>query len=1118
MTTNDLLQRYPSNRDSIHHGKVSLETKAFDSSNSGLTMPNLNPSQYFDAKTKLLHDMLDKAVKELAKSQPEPVSEWEGTLWRSPHRPRSRSPTYSDISDSFESPSRIEHCTNDLLSTPISPTSTQFKGPDGWPLGIEVAMNDFHRGRLSTSILQERELPNRLILRKQQQRTPRFCGSDSRERQETVSGKSLSLEPKCESQRQEESMILKPLTFQQGQSSELYQQYGERQAYVDGARLKSPSYHFAHLQQQSDCRYGEESVDVQVPELQEQGDGGTQSDNFCTMTLSARKYGDEQNSLGKTNTDLCPALANRHVPIGLALQTADLERSIFQPYTEERDASHTPIHGTYLLHNHIRQTALSDTLPSNKAIHGNAHRTGLLIKALADSLDEKTHSSKALSAVHGIAAESIDREFGCLNTFDDSGDDNSQAIRPPTFDDVKANTDSNILSRKTSGLLEDILEESEDVHTNTWTLDGGQPQHFTLASAEPLDLLKSIGPAQRRDSMLTLQGTPAKTSTLSSSPPRVPPALKLTIKPSSKLPLDSNKASGHRPSDAKSSQSILSVATMAELKGPIRKEGRLSPAALAEMRKTAKSQPHFQTGPASSEDQPQAQIHPLLRSKSICRQSPQPSKVANDSALKYVFEDGDSQSQEVGAEDGLSHQITTESRSSFDPEAQNTKSVIIHKSMREHTSLQVGEVLEGTAPRYLCKEDDTEGQKTEYVGSFTHQRSSNHTTLVSSLENVTPCSGFLPATPPSTMNGLPPAIAGSPDAMPSSIFQTPILSATTGYCLDSAIGSPAAYNSWASTPHHQEYGNSCSTPSSGATIPTSTVPTSNATLCTNSPTSCGLTMTPASSFGQLAGNLPTSGGTEMTPSSSFGQFAEFSSNFRRNPLTPSSSLGDFTDNKIYRRSLSFSSMFARYNKARYPDLPTAAMTDSILSSKQSDESDETREGTNDPFTSTQESSSPFSWNMKAPSKENLADTPPRGVDKFNTPTKHSSSRFKVHRRSLSVSGRPNINKGIERALSSLIFNPHCSRPQEQSDSAPASIQTTAKQDGNGSAHRRSFSKAIDNANQKWEIAPPPTPLCLRDEFSLRYRPEPLEAHDHYATRKDALQGVKQGLRKVFGRQ
>ena len=1120
MTTIDLLQRYPSQRDSVQPAKVSHANISYDSNHPDLTMPDLNPSQYFDAKTKLLHDMLDRAVKDLASNQPEPASEWDGTLWRSPLLPRSRSPTYSEISDSFESPSKIEHCTNDLLSTPISPTSTHFRGPDGWPLGIEVAMNDFHRGRLSTAVLQEKELPNRLTLRKKQQQTPVLGGNHNhnREGQETVDCRSARIEEQHDSQSHQEGLILKSLAFQKPLSSVLFQRCGERQEHIDSASLQplpSQEQSFTRPHQHSDFPCRRESVDLQLPELQQQSDGETGSDILCVPNLSARRY--------DASTDLYPALTNDNVPIGLNLENASLKPSIFQPYSEEHDASHSRTNDTCLLHNDSRQIALSDSLPPDNQIHGDAHQAELRISALADALDEKPDSLKKLGVVDNIVVQSTDRETGCHNTFEDSGEYTSEAVGRPTSEDSKSNIDSDVVSCKTSCLLKDISEETEDLLPSTLTLwlalDQGQPQHFSLEAAQPLDLQKPHGASERRDSKLAFQGAQTESLTLSSSPSLGPRTSRLTINTSSKLHFEAISPSDHGPVDVKSSESILPAAKMAKLKNADGKEGRLTAAALAELRKTAESQPHFQTGPDSPEDRSQAEIHPLLRSKSFPRASLQPSQVSHDSALKYVFEDDDAEGHEVEEGDSIGHQINMKPCSSIEHKAQNAENFVTHTSMTEHTLSQPNTMTENSRPRYLSKQDDAEDQVAEYAGTFNPQnstlKSSNDTTLVPSLENVPPSSSFLPSASPSAMNRPPASAVGSPDMTPSPIFQPSISPATKGYYPNSAFSSPTAYNSWASTPHHHEHGNSCSTPSSGATLPTSTVPTSNTTLCSNSPTSCGMTMTPVLSFGQSAGNVPTSPGTKMTPSSSFGQFAGDSPNFRGIPMTPSSSLGDFTDNKFYRRSVSFSSMFARYHKARYPDLPTAAQTDSILSSKESAEWDQAREATNDPFTSTHDSSTRFSLNIRAPSKGDLADTVTLGVDKFNTPTKRSSGRFSVHRRSLSSSRRPNTNEGIERALSTLIFNPRGSRAQERSHSTSAPIDTTAKPDGRG--HRRSLSIATNNVSQKWEIAPPPTPLCLRDEFSMRYKPEPLKTDDHYATQKDALQGMMQGLKKVFGR-
>ena len=343
MTTIDLLHCYPSHEEN--------EMRALTSSKPNLTMPDLNPSQHFDPKTKLLHEMLDSVVKDLANSRPEPVSEWEGTFWRSPHRPRSQSPVYSEISDSFESSGRIEHCTEELLLSPISPTSAHAKGPDGWPLGIEVAMNDFHRGRLSTPILEKTELPNRLIVRKRQQQTSCLGGADSREGQETESCMSVAPKQQCDSQCQQENMVLKPLTFQKEQSNVSLQQYDERQDKMDSASLKPlpcQQQGFPRPHQQIDCQYQQESVNVQLNELQQESDGGSQADILYVPTLSARRYsGKDHNSIRNASTDLHPALMNGNVPIGLGLDNAELARPVFQIYGEERVDYHTQKDGTY---------------------------------------------------------------------------------------------------------------------------------------------------------------------------------------------------------------------------------------------------------------------------------------------------------------------------------------------------------------------------------------------------------------------------------------------------------------------------------------------------------------------------------------------------------------------------------------------------------------------------------------------------------------------------------------------------------------------------------------------------------------------------------------------------
>ena len=1123
MTTVDLLQRYPSHKESDHHDKVLHEAKALEGNKPDLTSPNQNPSQCFDAKPELLHVMLDRVVKDISNSQLEPASEWRVPLWRSPHQPRSRSPAYSEISDSFESPGRIEHCISDLLSTPMSPTSLQFKGPDGWPLGIEVAMNDFHRGRLSTPILQEKELPNRLIVRKQQQQTPRLGDSGNREGRETVSCNSVPFGQQCDSQRQQEKRVRRSFAFQEQQGSVPFQPCGEWQDHKDSVSLEpepSQQQSSTRPQQQSGCRYGQESADVHLLELQqrqqEQSDGESCLDVFCIPTLSARKYGEERNSLRNASTDhLHPALANGNKPIRRNLENAGLGLSIYQAYSEEHDASHTRTGGTYLLHRNSRQTAFNQTLPShNKEKHGNAHQAELQISALIDALDGDTSSSKALGAVDDTGVGSIHRKTSCHNTFGDNRNDTFQAIGSLASEDNKADTDSDLVSWKTSGLLDDIWEESDDLRTSSLTLNQGQPQHFLLRFAEHFDHQKSSEASKRRHSMPAVQGSLTEPFIQSSSPLRVPPTSNLTINPSSKLQFELIKPSRHRLNHSKSSQSILSAATMAGFKELTRKEGRLSPAALTKLRKTAESQQHFRTGPDSPAEQSQAEVHPLLRSKSFSRPSLRPRKISDNSALEYDFEDLDSEGHEVQEGDSVSHQITMKPCPLFQSETRDVERFVDHTFMKKYTLSQRGKIEDAVQ----CKEEDTDGKEAEYAGTGTPQRStlrsSNDTTLVPSLEDVTPSSSFIAATSPPIMNSLSAPVVEPLDVVPSSIFQPLISPATTDCYPNSAAILPAAYNSWASTPH--EHGHSCSTPSSGATLLTSTVMTSNTTLCNNSPTSCGMTMTPVSSFGQFTGELPASRGTTMTPSSSFGHFPGGSPVLRKTPLTPSSSLDDFTGNKVYRRSVSFSSLFARNHKARYPDVPTAAMTDSIHSSKESAELDQAREVTNDPFTSTHVSSTPFSLNIKAPGKEDLAEMPIRGVDKLNTPTKCKTRRVSLHRRSPSTSGRPNTKEGLECAFS--CFSPPLSRPQERSQSTFTPIDTAVKQDGGDSRHRRSLSIATNTVvDQKWEVAPPPTPLDLRDQYSMRYRPGPLDANDHYAWRKDALQGMKQGLRKVFGR-
>ncbi len=1106
MTTIDLFQRYAPHKDFAHHGKASFELKAFNDKNPDPTIPNPNPSQYFDAKTKRLHDMLDRVVKHLATSQPEPASEWDGTLWRSPLQPRSQSPAYSEISDSFESPGRIEHCTNDLLSTPMSPTSAQFKGPDGWSLGIEVAMNDFERGRLSTSVLQDGELPNPLILRKHNQKTPRSRNNGFQKRQETASCESVPSARQGDGRQQQANAGLKLFDFQIQQSNVPLQQCGESQDHLDRAGLEplaSQRQGLTHYQRHSKCQYQQGSVDLDLFQLQQQNDEETNLDAICIPTLSVRKYGDDQNSLGNASSELHSALVHGKLPIGLGLHNADLgflTCQYYNEYSEEHDGSHTPKNDTCPLSTDSPQTALSDSPPRNKDTHEDTHHAQSRINALSDALDEKLYALKASGAFGKPRVESIDRDIGCQNTFEDSENNALQDIGQLKSKDSKADIDSDIVSWKTLGQLEDILEESEESPISTLTLDRGQPQHFTLGSVETLDLQELRATSESRDSMLALQRPQAESNTLSLTPPRVPPTLKLTINPSTKWQFESTKPSTPRPIVAKSFKSILSAAALAELSDPNREKGHVSAAVLAEMRKTAKSQAHFQIGPDSPKDEPQAEFHPLLRSKSNPRRSSQSSKMVDDSGLKYVFKDLESEGHEAKEEDSFKRQITMKPLPLLQPEARDAKNFVTQRPMKEApSSSQLGKMMEDTVPSYICSDDDIEGHEADYVGTFTPQRStqrsSNDSTLVPSLENVTPPSSFLPSTLPSTLSHLSSSAVGSPEVMPSFTSQCLVSPSTTGCYPNSATGSPAAYNSWATSPHYHEHGNSSSTPSSEATLLTSTVPTPNTPFHSSSPVSRGTTMTASSSFGHLTSNIPISRGTTLTPSSSF---------------------GNFTENKN-RRSVSLSSMFARYQKPRYPDLPTAAMTDSMFSSIDSAEREQTKKVTNDPFISTSDTTKPFYLHLMAPSKEYLADSPIIGAEQFNTPTKPSPGRFGLHRRSLSISGRPNTNEGIERALTTMIFNPNRSRHCKRKSSTSGSIDTTAKPDGSCPGYRRSLSIAASSVEQKWEIAPPPTPLGLRDEFSMRYRPEPLEAEDHYFPRKEALKGMKQGLKKVFGR-
>ena len=1110
MTTNELLQHYPPYKDSDHHGKDQDKAKDSNCMQPHLAMSNRDPCQYFDAKTKLLHRMLDRVVKDLASRQPEPASEWAGTLWRSPGQPRSRSPTYSDISDSFDSPTRIEHCINDLLSTPTSAASAEFRGPDGWPLGIEVAMNDFHRGRLSTSVVQEKELPNPLILRKKEAYMPLFGGNGNREGLATASRESVpSGEHDYGQVGQEGIVALEPIAFQREQSNVRFQQERERQDHRDSAgheRLASREQSDTSPHHQSEERYRHrlESLDLDfnLDELQKQMKEEEALGSDCIPILSARKYGDDGNSRGYTSSELHPAVAQGKEPIGLALAKPSLQHSTVYLYSKEHDGSHFRTDGASLSNKINRPTSLSQLPPHSKEEHDDPHPTNPQINASPDALDARANFSIVSSNFREPGVERISGDIGCQNTFDHTEKNTLGGTRPLTSEDSEADAGTDIPTWTTLGPLEDILEESEPL-ADAVTLEQGQPQHFTPESAESLELQNPRGTGETYDSVLCLGGPQTKSPTLSGGSSRFPPKLRLTIAPSAKAQYELTQPSTYHCVDGNSSESALSAAVKTMLKDNTQKKGCLSAAALEGLRNIARSQPHFLTGPDSPNDQAQAEVHPLLRSVSSSRPSSQTSKAANNSPLKYIFEDDDNER----------HKADMKPCSPFQSEAQGIESFVTCLSRKERPSSQLGKMTEDTctASGDQWKADNTEGHEADHEDNFNAQRStlrsSNDTTLVPSLESATRSS-----TSPSMMSRNSAASIERPDLIPSSICQLPNSMSRKGYCPDSAIGSPAVYNSWASTPHHHEHSNSSCTPSSAATVPSSIFPTPRTRFHCNSATSRGMTLTPSSSFGKFTDSEPASRGNPMTPSSSFGQLCGKSPSPRGVSMAPSSSVSNLNSYKAYRRSVSTSNMFARYHKARYPDLPTAAMTDSMVSSAKSVQ---VKEVTNDPFTSTHDTTTPYTFNLKPPSKEDLADKPNTGVNQFNTPTKRSSGRFSLHRRSLSISGRPTKNEGLEGALSTMIFSPPRNRLHKRSRSISASIDTTARPEGGGSGHRRSLSAA--NVEQKWEMAPPPTPLALRDEFSMRYRPEPLEADDHYFRRRDALQGMKQGFKKVFSR-
>ena len=1120
MTTNELLQHYPLHNDSNHYGKDPDKAKDSHSMQPHHAKSNRDPCQYFDAKTKILHNMLDKVVKDLAGRQPEPASEWAGTLWRSPGQPRSRSPTYSEISDSFDSPTRIEHCINDLLSTPTSAASAEFKGPDGRPLGIEVAMNDFHRGRLSTSVVQEKELPNPLILRKKEAYMPLFSGNGNSKEQGTASCGSVPFGEHDDSQDQQDIIALGSIALQREQSNVRFQQDGERQDHRDSAgherlasREQTGDTRPQHVSEEQ-YRQEDSDLDLDLDELQEQMNEEEKASDldYCIQILSARKYGDDGNSRGYeyASSELHSAVVQGEEPIRLALPEPGLQPPTSCLYTKEYDSSHFETDGASLSIQDDRPTALSQLSPHSGKPQDDPPPNYSQINALADALDGKANFSIASSDFKDTGVERIHGNIGCQNTLNHTENNTLGGTRPLTSEDSEADADIDITTWTTLGPLEDILEESEEPLADTVTLEQSQPQHFAPESAQPLELQNSNGTGETYDSMLCLREPQTKTANSSFDLPRFPPKLSLTIAPSAKAQYEVTQPSTYHCVDGNSSESPAATKTM--LKNTTQKKGCLSPAAVAELRKIARSQPHFLTAPDSPSERAQAEVHPLLRSGSSSRSSSQPSKAANDSPLKYIFEDDDNERRKAEG-DSFGHLITMKPYSLFQPEAQGIESLVTHLSGRERPSSQFGRITEDTctASGDRWKANTTGGHEADREDNFNAQRStmrsSNDTTLVPSLESSTRSS-----TSPSMMSRNSAASIEPPDLIQSSILQLPKSISRHGYYADSAIGTSAAYNSWASTPHHHEHGTSSCTPSSAATVLTSIVPTPSTNFHCSSSTSRGMTVTPSSSFGKFTDSERASRGDSMTPSSSFGQLGGKSPSSCGSSMAPGSSVRNLNSYKAYRRSVSTSNMFARYQKARYPDLPTATITDSMVSSVKSVQA---KEVNNDPFTSTHITTTPCNFNLKPPSKENLADKPNTGVNQFNTPTKRSSGRFSLQRRSLSISGRPTKNEGLESALSTMIFSPPRNRLHKRSRSISGSIDTIARPEGSGSGHRRSLSAA--NVKQKWEMAPPPTPLALRDEFSMRYRPEPLEADDHYFRRRDTLQEMKQGIKKVFGR-
>lgn len=93
----------------------------------------------------------------------------------------SRPGSFSSVADSEifvpDSPeNEVDHRISRLLRSPVTSKSDHLRGPDGKPLGVEVAINAYHRGEYSTGFLDQGCLPSGLHPRTAQQLTSRYYG------------------------------------------------------------------------------------------------------------------------------------------------------------------------------------------------------------------------------------------------------------------------------------------------------------------------------------------------------------------------------------------------------------------------------------------------------------------------------------------------------------------------------------------------------------------------------------------------------------------------------------------------------------------------------------------------------------------------------------------------------------------------------------------------------------------------------------------------------------------------------------------------------------------------------------------------------------------------------